>query len=433
MLKNIRRKKGFTLIELILVMVMIGILVLLAMPKFMGHTKEAKLTKFISNTKQLENASERYYVANQDWPRLRDVPYTSAQITAFSQKVYDTTGKEVILDPTGNYYDIDYSKLGTYIHVPDDKLSYVIQNPVGNVYALESLTAEAQVRTLNNKPTAIITMTPNSAISTTTNMVWGYSDSTDPDNDKIINAEWNGKLDTYTPGDHTVKLRVQDERNMWSDWVQITFNVVSPFTSKTYSYTGNYETLVVPVAGTYKLEVWGAQGGTAGGKGGYTTGNISLNVNQTLYVYIGSTAGYNQLSSGGGNSGDGTVGGGGTDVKINGQALSNRIIAAGGGGGGDYYTIGYAQHGYGGAGGGLTGVQGQSLSISGLTAVGGAGGTVGGNKGGNGQIKSPTLENGLAFSGGGGGSGYIGGVTSGSMTNGLKVGNGSATITYVGP
>ena len=72
-------------------MAIIGILVLLAVPKFMGYTKEAKFTKLISNTKQLENASERYYMDKNDWPRLTDISYSSAQITAFSQKIYDIT------------------------------------------------------------------------------------------------------------------------------------------------------------------------------------------------------------------------------------------------------------------------------------------------------------------------------------------------------
>ena len=100
---HIKNKKAFTIIELIVVMAIIGILVLLAMPKFMGYTKEAKFTKFINNTKQLENASERYYMENQDWPRLTDTPYTSLEINTFAQKIYDATGKEVALDTNGSY------------------------------------------------------------------------------------------------------------------------------------------------------------------------------------------------------------------------------------------------------------------------------------------------------------------------------------------
>jgi len=184
MAKN-KNKKAFTIIELIVVMAIIGILVLLAMPKFMGYTKEAKFTKFISNTKQIENASERYYMDKNDWPRLNDIPYTADQLNAFSQKIYDTTGKEVTLDTAGKYYDVNYDKLLQYIKVPNDKLNYVIQNPVGAIYALENLTQEAELRlatsgvlldkstlTLNIREfnTLVATVTPASALNK--NVIW---------------------------------------------------------------------------------------------------------------------------------------------------------------------------------------------------------------------------------------------------------------------
>lgn len=49
-------KKGFTLIELIVVMAVIAILVLLAAPKFLGHSKEAAATALKADTKVLTNA-----------------------------------------------------------------------------------------------------------------------------------------------------------------------------------------------------------------------------------------------------------------------------------------------------------------------------------------------------------------------------------------
>ena len=43
-----------------------------------------------------------------------------------------------------------------------------------------------------------------------------------------------------------------------------------------HKHTGSVQTFTAPSATTYKLEVWGAQGGGNGGKGGYSIGNISL-------------------------------------------------------------------------------------------------------------------------------------------------------------
>ena len=41
---NIKEKKGFTLIELIIVIVILGILAAIAIPKFIGFSKEAKIS-----------------------------------------------------------------------------------------------------------------------------------------------------------------------------------------------------------------------------------------------------------------------------------------------------------------------------------------------------------------------------------------------------
>jgi len=143
---KMKNKRAFTIIELIVVMTIIGILVLLAMPKFMGYTEKAMTTEILSNTKQLENASERYYMDKQDWPRLSDDSYTSIQVEEFAQQIKDKTGKVVTLDPDGEYYDIDYSKLSQYIQKPKDGIDYILQNPVGEIYYLEGITETAKTR-----------------------------------------------------------------------------------------------------------------------------------------------------------------------------------------------------------------------------------------------------------------------------------------------
>lgn len=57
--------------------------------------------------------------------------------------------------------------------------------------------------------------------------------------DEIINVEWEGKQDLYsTEGIHTVRLRVQDEHELWSDWTKITFEVITSFTAATFTAAG---------------------------------------------------------------------------------------------------------------------------------------------------------------------------------------------------
>ena len=98
-----------------------------------------------------------------------------------------------------------------------------------------------------------------------------------------------------------------------------------------YSYTGTVKDFSALEVGTYKLEVWGAEGQGApqssntskGGLGGYSYGNISLSSGSPLYVCVGQRP--QEFSSGVNNPGG--FNGGGTSV-------SHNNISAGGGGGG---------------------------------------------------------------------------------------------------
>lgn len=69
-------KKGFTLIELMVVMVVIAILVGIAIPRFKGMQDEANITKAQSELKTLQVAVESYR-SNQDPP---EYPDTSASL-----------------------------------------------------------------------------------------------------------------------------------------------------------------------------------------------------------------------------------------------------------------------------------------------------------------------------------------------------------------
>ena len=120
-------------------------------------------------------------------------------------------------------------------------------------------------------------------------------------------------------------------------------------TTLNYTCTSSMKTFIAPYTGTYTLKVWGAQGGYSGGEGGYAQGNITLNQNDTLNIFVGGQGSYSNANNsacyGGGYNGGGAYytgnqnyitagGGGGTDIRLNGTALTNRIIVAGGGGGG---------------------------------------------------------------------------------------------------
>lgn len=193
-----------------------------------------------------------------------------------------------------------------------------------------------------------------------------------------------------------------------------------------YEYNDNipYYVFNTPVDGTYKIELWGAQGGALGG---YVSGEIVLKANSVLYVYVGQKGlscmpytlcdGYSY--NGGGSGGFFTYssynprssgGGGATDVRIKSGiwnddiSLNSRIMVASAGGAcieGTCY------------GGGLTGYVASDYDNggAGTQTTGGsatADATNGGfGYGGNGYISNPTCPN--SNDGYGAGSGYYGG------------------------
>ena len=211
-----------------------------------------------------------------------------------------------------------------------------------------------------------------------------------------------------------------------------------------YYYTGDYQTFIAPISGDYKIELWGAQGGTmqsgwtgVGGKGGYTSGEINLAKDTTLYVYVGGKGtgyAYNISTkpggwNGGGNNYSGASGGGGaTDIRLisgnwnNAKSLNSRIMVAGGGGGSND-----SQNG--GFGGGLTagtGTNGSTSNGSGGTQTEGGKGVVEGAFGSGGN----SIESNNTDGGSGGGGYYGGGKASGSNVAG---GGGSSYISgYLG-
>ena len=62
------KQQGFTLIEIIVVVVIIGILATFVAPKFMGKTDTARITKAKSDILSLESALDLYKLDNYAYP-----------------------------------------------------------------------------------------------------------------------------------------------------------------------------------------------------------------------------------------------------------------------------------------------------------------------------------------------------------------------------
>lgn len=226
--------------------------------------------------------------------------------------------------------------------------------------------------------------------------------------------------------------------------------VVTPYE---FPYTGKIQTFTAPMTGYYRLEIWGAQGGSTsgylGGYGGYATGTIMLKKDETIFVVVGGqglgatargqalVGGYN---GGGGVTGNSQVnhmtasGGGATHIARKTGLLStlsnerDSILMVSGGGGGSRNQANHeaaARWGHGGSGGGAVagGAQsnnGSTWYLSTITAVSGtqsSGYSFGQGEG--------VVDNGA------GGGGYFGGY-SGSSHTGFYPGTGGGGSGYIG-
>lgn len=129
--KNIKARAlaaaGFTLLELLVVLVILGILATYIGPKLMGHPEEARRTKAVVQIKALETALQTYRLDNGAYPStdqglqaLVEPPKSGKVPAKWRTGGYLEKGK-VPLDPWGNPYvylspgvkgDFDLSSLG---------------------------------------------------------------------------------------------------------------------------------------------------------------------------------------------------------------------------------------------------------------------------------------------------------------------------------
>lgn len=229
-------------------------------------------------------------------------------------------------------------------------------------------------------------------------------------------------------------------------------------TSTTFSYTGAMESFTVPSCVTsITVDARGSKGSdyTAitpndpGGLGGRVTCVYPVTPGQVLNIFVGGIP-YN----GGGTvlGTNGARGGGASDIRIGGTALTDRVIVAGGGGGGGDNCGGTVEPG--GMGGGLIGGSGWQCGqqtgangkggtqtaggattsnatnpgTPGALGVGGNAGSTYGGSGGGGYYGG----GGAAYGGGGGGSSYTdASATSVVHTQGFQNGTGQIILSYI--
>jgi hypothetical protein len=233
-------------------------------------------------------------------------------------------------------------------------------------------------------------------------------------------------------------------------------------TTETFQYTGASQTWIVPAGVTEAtFDLYGAVGGNSGsgnplrtpGFGGRATATLQVEPGTSIQVNVGGSGGFiATLAAGGFNGGGdgpaiggpGHAGGGASDVRIGGVALTDRALVAGGGGGAGNNGV------VGGDGGGEAGSDATPGGDGGTQTTGGAGDSAGmpGSFGMGGDaacsflavcgssLPAPGAGGGGWYGGGGGDSTTGGGGGSGHgppgtvFEVGVRDGNGLATVTY---
>jgi general secretion pathway protein G len=105
-----KKQKGFTLIEIMVVVVIIGILIGLVAPNIVGNVDEARVTAAKADISTLVDALERYYMDNsaypttdQGLPALVEKPTVSPEPKNWRAQGY-IKRKKMLQDPWSNEY-----------------------------------------------------------------------------------------------------------------------------------------------------------------------------------------------------------------------------------------------------------------------------------------------------------------------------------------
>ena len=117
-MKFFKNKKGFTLVELVVVIAILGILAGIAIPRFMDATASARGSKIVADLRTIDSAITMYYakvgttptmsnlttngayLASEPKPPVGDAIVTNSSGTAVKHNVASTTTSYAITTPT---------------------------------------------------------------------------------------------------------------------------------------------------------------------------------------------------------------------------------------------------------------------------------------------------------------------------------------------
>lgn len=107
--RGFRTAAAFTLIEIMVVVVILGILAATIIPQFIGTTHDARVSAAKAHVSELENALERFYVNMDRYPTPEEGLRALVEAPANGDKKWRGPYiKELRSDPWGNSYQYSY-------------------------------------------------------------------------------------------------------------------------------------------------------------------------------------------------------------------------------------------------------------------------------------------------------------------------------------
>lgn len=138
-MKFLRNKKGFTLIELMIVVAIIGILAAVAIPAFLKYIKKSKTTEARTNLRKIYDGNVTYY--SEETVNQAGTILSKQFVNAVAQPSTWAAGSTAVNKIAGNWEGADWQALK---FASDSPVLYQYEVTAGGTSTSSSFTARAR-------------------------------------------------------------------------------------------------------------------------------------------------------------------------------------------------------------------------------------------------------------------------------------------------